>query len=191
LENSKKKNPQLSEEKENRGLVLLEAALYVAGRPVDLKTLGSIIKTRSKKRVKALAQELVNEYKSRSTALEVLMLEDDRIVLQLKGEYTPEVRRLAIRPLLSAGPLKTLSYIAYRQPVSQAQVIQVRGRHVYSHLKQLEEFGLILREKTGRAIVIRSTDYFADFFGLSHELKTMKRQLQSLFRDSNKNDLKT
>jgi segregation and condensation protein B len=189
LENSEKKISDLSEEeKKLRGLVLLEAALYVAGRPLDLKTLASIIKTRSKKKVKQLAQELMKDYKSRNTALEILVLEDDRIVLQLKGEYTPKVRRLAIRPLLSAGPLKTLSYIAYRQPVSQAQVIQVRGCHVYSHLKQLEEFGLILREKKGRATIIRSTDYFADFFGLSHELKTMKHQLQSLFRDSGKKD---
>ena len=187
MENSEKKSSELSEEeKRRRSLVLLEAALYVAGRPLDLKTLASIINTHSKKKVQALARELVNEYKNRNTALEILELEDERLVLQLKGEYTSEVRRLAIRPLLSAGPLKTLSYIAYRQPISQTQVIQVRGSHAYSHLKQLEESGLILREKTGRTMMIRSTDYFADYFGLSHELKTMKQQLQNIFKDLTK-----
>lgn len=130
-----------------------------------------------------LARTLMMEYKSRNTALEILELEDERFVLQLRAEYTPEVRRLAIRPLLSVGPLKTLSYIAYRQPVPQIQVIDVRGHHAYSHLRQLEELGLILRERAGRTKVIRTTDYFADYFGLSHDLRTMKHQLKSIFED--------
>jgi segregation and condensation protein B len=164
-----------------RDLALVEAALYVAGRPIDLKTLASILKTRSKKKVQLLARTLMEEYNNRQTALEVLELEDERYVLQLKAEYTPEVRRLAVRPLLSVGPLKTLSYIAYRQPVSQAQVIDVRGHHVYNHLRQLEDINLITREKAGRSKVIRTTEFFADYFGLSHDLRVMKEQLKGIF----------
>jgi segregation and condensation protein B len=164
-----------------RSLALIEAALYVAGRPLDLKTLASVLKTRSKKKVQRLAETLMEEYKNRETALEILELENKRYVLQLKAEYTPEVRRLAIRPLLSVGPLKTLSYIAYRQPISQAQVIEVRGHHAYDHLKQLEDMNLIAREKVGRSRIIRTTDFFADHFGLSHDPKVMKQQLKSIF----------
>ncbi len=171
----------LEERDDKRDLALLEAALYVAGRPLDLKTLASVLKTRSKKRVQRLAQQLIEIYKSRNTALELLALEDERYVLQLKAEYTPEVRRLAVRPLLSVGPLKTLSYIAYRQPVPQTQVIDVRGQHAYNHLKQLEDLELISRERAGRSRVIRTTEFFADYFGLSHDLKTMKQQLKVVF----------
>ncbi len=103
--------------------------------------------------------------------------------MQLKAEYTPRVRRLAIRPLLTVGPLKTISYIAYRQPVPQTQVIDVRGHHAYNHLKQLEELGLIHREKAGRTKVIETTKFFADYFGLSHDTRTMKKQLKSIFAD--------
>ena len=173
----------MEQAEEKRDLALLEAALYVAGRPLDLKTLASVMKTRSKKKVERLAGMLMQDYKSRDTALEILELEDERFVLQLKAEYTPEVRRLAMRPLLSLGPLKTLSYIAYRQPVTQAQVIDVRGHHAYSHLKQLEDLGLISRERAGRTRVLRTTEFFADYFGLSHELKAMKQQLKSIFED--------
>jgi len=168
---------------------LLEAALYVAGRPLDLKTLGSLIGTHSKSKVKRLAKTLVEEYKHRDTALEILELEDERFVLQLKAEYTPKVRRLATRPLLSSGPLKTLSYIAYRQPVPQLQVIDVRGHHAYDHLKQLEDLDLIIRERDGRKKVVRTTEFFADFFGLSHDLRAMKRQLKSIFEDFAKPEL--
>ena len=170
-------------EKMRRKLALIEAALYVAGRPLDLKTLGSVIKTRSKNKVKMLTGALMKEYENRETALEIIELEDERFVMQLKAEYTPRVRRLAIRPLLTVGPLKTLSYIAYRQPVPQSQVIEVRGHHVYDHLKQLEELGLIHRESTGRTKVIKTTEFFADYFGLSHDVGTMKKQLKSIFGD--------
>ncbi|MEM2916906.1 MAG: SMC-Scp complex subunit ScpB [Candidatus Bathyarchaeia archaeon] len=170
-------------EKTKKNLALIEAALYVAGRPLDLKTLGSIIKTRSERKVRELAQMLKQEYNSRNTAIEILELEDGRFVMQLKTEYSAPVRKLAIRPLLSTGPLKTLSYIAYRQPVPQTQVIEVRGRHVYSHLKQLEDLGLIERKNVGRTRIIRTTPFFADYFGLSHDPKTMKRQLKTFFEN--------
>jgi segregation and condensation protein B len=166
---------------ERRDLALLEAGLYVAGRPLDLKTLASVIKTRSKNKTRSCVRKLVEEYENRDTALEILELEDERFVLQLKAEYTPKVRKLALRPLLTVGPLKTLSYIAFRQPVPQSHVIDVRGHHAYQHLKQLENFGLITREKTGRTKVIRTTEFFADYFSLSHDLRTLKQQLKGIF----------
>jgi len=126
---------------------------------------------------------LMGKYRNQETALEVLELEDKRLVLQLKTEYTPKVQRLAIRPLLSRGPLKTLSYVAYRQPVLQPQVIDVRGSHSYAHLKQLEHMGLITRERAGRSRLLRTTEFFADYFGLSHDTRTMKRQLKNIFEN--------
>jgi segregation and condensation protein B len=164
-------------------LALVEAALYVAGRPLDLKTLAKVIGTRSKKKMRRLARALVDDYEGRDTALEILEVEDERFVMQLKTDYTPRVRRLAVTPLLSWGPLKTLSYVAYRQPVLQPQVIDVRGHHAYSHLKELEDRGLIRRERAGRTKVLRTTEYFADYFGLNHDLRTMKRQLKHIFQD--------
>jgi len=184
----RKSSEQLSEEKLKRDVALLEAALYVAGRPLDLKTLGSIIRTRSKRKVQRLVSILMEEYKNRETALEILELEDERFVLQLKAEYSPQVQRLAIRPLLSKGPLKTLSYIAYRQPVLQSQVVDVRGHHSYDHLRQLEDMGLISRERVSRTRLLRTTGFFADYFGLSHDLRTMKRQLKRVFEDVEKTE---
>jgi len=142
-----------------------------------------MINTRSKKKIRTLATTLMKEYENRDTALEIIEVEDERFVLQLKAEYTPKVRRLAIRPLLSVGPLKTLSYIAYRQPVPQAQVVDVRGHHSYDHLKQLEELGLIERERAGRTKIIRTTEFFADYFGLSHDLRGLKKQLKNIFEE--------
>lgn len=162
-------------------LPLIEAALYVAGRPLDLKTLASVAKTRSRNTAKQLALTLKQKYDGRNTGLEILELENERFVMQLKPEYSQRVQRLAMHPLLTIGPLKTLSYIAYRQPVPQKQVLEVRGHHVYSHLKQLEELGLVKRERVGRRKILRTTRFFADYFALSHDTRTMKRQLKKVF----------
>jgi len=173
-----------SEEKvglDKQNMALIEAALYVAGRPLDLRTLGSVTKIGSKKKVQSIARTIMKEYEHRDTSLEILELEDNRFVLQLKADYSLKVRRLAVRPLLTTGPLQTLSYIAYRQPVAQRQVIQARGGHAYNHIKRLKEMGLIECKKDGKARIIRTTDYFADYFGLSHDLKPMKRQLRNIF----------
>ena len=175
-----------NEKKLRRDLALVEAALYVTGRPLDLKELCSVLKTRSKNKAKKLVKTLMQEYASRNTALEILELKDERYVLQLKAEFTPKVRKLVKKPLLSTGPLKTLSYIAYRQPVSQKRVVDVRGRHAYGHIKILKEMRLITGERKGRSTVLRTTEYFADYFGLSHDTATMKRQLKNVFEDFSK-----
>ena len=91
------------------------------------------------------------------------------------------MKKLVNRPLLSSGPLKTLSYIAFRQPVLQKRVIDVRGQHAYGHVKTLIEMGLIIAERSGRSIALRTTDYFADYFGLTLETASMKRELRRIF----------
>jgi segregation and condensation protein B len=189
-ENEQKSSEELNQKKFIRQLALLEAALYVSGRPLDLKTLANAAGTRSKKKVRKLAKALVESYMNRDTALEILEVEGERFVMQLKPEYTRKVRKLATRPLLSSGPLKTLSYIAFRQPILQTQVVDVRGHHSYGHLKQLEEMELISREDIGKKRLIRTTQFFADHFGLSHDLRTMKRQLKTLFKEVEKHEEK-
>jgi segregation and condensation protein B len=165
-------------------LALLEAALYVAGRPLDLNELCQVIGSRSKKKVQKYADTLMREYASRNTALEILALKDERYVLQVKAEFTPLIKKLVNRPLLSSGPLKTLSYIAYRQPVSQKRVVDVRGQHAYGHVKLLKDMGLITAERSGRTMALKTTDYFADYFGLTHDMSMMKKELKRIFGEA-------
>ena len=168
-------------ERKARCSALVEAALYVAGRPLDLNELCQVIGSRSKKKAQKYADTLMQEYNARNTALEILALKDERYVLQVKPEFTPLIKKLVNRPLLSAGPLKTLSYIAYRQPVSQKRVIDVRGQHAYGHVKLLKDMGLIISERSGRTMALKTTDYFADYFGLTHDITAMKRDLKRIF----------
>jgi segregation and condensation protein B len=164
-------------------LALIEAALYVTGKPLDLKILGSVVGFRSEEKVRELARVLKEKYGSDGSALEVLELSDGRFVMQLKPHYVPDVKRLATRQLLTPGPMKTLSFIAYRQPIAQSYLAKVRGNLAYSHVRELREAGLIAEEKVGRTKLLRTTPNFADYFNLSHETPALKKQLEHLFDD--------
>ncbi len=180
---------QTPEAKLKNSLALLEASLYVAGRPLDLNALCSVIGSRSKRKVKKIITMLIQDYTARNTSLEILELKDERYVLQVRAEFTPLVKRFVNRPLLSSGPLKTLSYIAYRQPISQKRVIEVRGQHAYGHIKLLKDMGLIEAERSGRSMALRTTDYFADYFGLLHDTSLMKKELKRIFGDALKEEV--
>jgi segregation and condensation protein B len=163
-------------------LALMEAALYVAGHPLGIRTLFSIVGTLSKDKVLKLAQRLVEKYNKYNCALEILEVKEQRFVMQLKAEYSPKVRKLSFQSMLTNGPLRTLSCVEYHQPVLKTNVVEARGNHVYRHLKLLEEQNLIVRTGIEKTKVSRTTNSFADYFGLSHDLRALKRQIETLFK---------
>src|SRR6266702_1947467 len=114
---------------------LCEAALYVSGRPLDIKTIGSIIGARSEEKIKSIVRTIAERYSKSESPIQVLELPDGRFVMQLKPEFAKHVRKLSNRPLLTPGPLRTLSFIALRQPIAQSRVIAVRGKLAYQHVK--------------------------------------------------------
>jgi segregation and condensation protein B len=187
-----KSTPEAAQMQDNERKVhciaLLEAALFVAGRPLDLNELCQVIGSRSKKKALKYANALMEQYNTRNSALEILALKDERYVFQVKAEYTHLIQKLVNRPLLSSGPLKTLSYIAIRQPISQKRVIDVRGQHAYGHIKELKERRLIMAEKSGRTMALRTTSDFADYFGLPNEIAEMKKNLKKIFGEALKDE---
>lgn len=121
-------------------------------------------------------------YERDNSALEVQRLPREKVVLQLKSDFTRPASRVSIKPLLTDGPLRTLSYVAYHQPVEQREVALARGSQSYKHLKKLENIGLIKRKKSGRTKIVRTTQDFADHLGLSQDRTTMRRELRKIFR---------
>ena len=177
--------PEPLTQKEKEQMALVEAALYVTGKPLDLKLLGTILRSKSDSSIRDIARRLCERYQQENSSIQIMELEDGRYVMQLRPEYVSAVKRLATRQLLTPGPLKTLSFIALKQPISQAYVVKVRGKLAYGHVKQLKDAGLILDEKSGRTKVLRTSETFADYFNLSHDVGAMKRQLQKLFKELN------
>jgi segregation and condensation protein B len=156
----------------------IEAALYSAGRPLSLDELVKASGTNSKERTRRVVNDLAKKVKSTFRAIEIAQLEDGNYVLQLRPEYTPLVRKFAQHPLLPQGVLKTLSYIAYEQPVTSKRLVQIRGSQVYSHIKVLEQLQFVEHENLGRLKVYRTTAKFQNYFGIT-DLNAVKSRLMT------------
>jgi segregation and condensation protein B len=160
-------------------LAKVEAALYASGRPLTVEEIERVTGTGSERKATAIAREVARVVNGTMQAVEVVEYSGPKFAMQLKAQYTQTARKFATRPLLSRAALRTLSYIAFFQPISAADLVLRRSSTVYQHLKELEEVGFIVGERQGRSRAYRTTGRFAEYFGLSSDATTMKRQLEN------------
>lgn len=154
----------------------IEAALYSSGRPLTLEELTKASGLESKEKIKKILNELMNKMKIVFKALEITKLDDGTYVFQLKPSYTPIVKKFSTTPQISNSVLKTLSYVAYEQPVTSKRLVEIRGSKVYSHLKQLEEMEFISFQSAGRLKIYKTTKKFENYFGIT-DIKSLKTSL--------------
>ena len=155
----------------------LEAALYSAGRPLTIEELIKASGTESRTKTLALMTSLVKRTKSTFKAIEIVSLPDGSYVFQLKPEYNTVIRKYASKPLLPTATLKTLSYIAYMQPVSSKRLVEVRGSGVYLHLRLLQQLAYIEHQNVGRLKIYNTTEKFQKYFGIQGDKDLLKQKL--------------
>ncbi|MHA2408153.1 MAG: SMC-Scp complex subunit ScpB [Candidatus Ranarchaeia archaeon] len=161
---------------------LLEAVLYAAGRPVTVEELIKITGVRDGQKIRRVLELLVEEFNSRDGALEIVELSQDRFSLQLRVDISPRVSSLAQGGLVSLGALKTLTFIAMKQPVMQSTVVKYRGSHSYSHVQELLGHSFITAEPYKRTKLLRTSEKFSNYFGLPRDYPGLKTQLQWLLK---------
>lgn len=163
---------------------MIEAALFAAGRTLSLKEL-AMLSGLSEERAGALAEELSREYSARGAGLEIRSFGDgDRGGRESENEggsssgsvrgYAMQVRSILTPQIISIAPkeieaplIRTLAIIAYKQPIRQSYLAEIRGNKSYAHVKELERMGLINAVRQGRTKVITTTRAFSEYFGLS------------------------
>lgn len=145
---------------------LIEAALFAAGKALSLKDL-SRLSGLSEENARSLAEELVRDYSARESGIEIRGFED-RYVMQVRASLARDVISVAPREI-DAPLIRTLAIIAYKQPLKQSDLAEIRGNKSYSHVKELEQMGLINAKKTGRTKVLTTTKGFAEYFGLGSD----------------------
>ena len=128
----------------------IEAALYSAGRPLRIEDIIRASGTESRTKTLDLLGTIMKKTKTAFKALEITTLPDGSYVMQLKPEYSSTIKRYASKPVLPNATLKTLSYIAYMQPIASKQLVETRGSGVYAHLKELRQLDYITHQNVGR-----------------------------------------
>ena len=160
----------------------IEAALYSAGRPLRIEDIIRASGTESKTKTLELLNEIIKKTKNAFIALEIAILPDGTYVMQLKPEYSSTVKRYASKPVLPNATLKTLSYIAYAQPIASKQLVETRGSGVYAHLKELRQLDYITHQNVGRLKIYTTTEKFQKYFGIQGDVEDLKSRLFSKVR---------
>ena len=160
----------------------IEAALYSAGRPLRIEDIIRASGTESRTKTLDLLDMIMKKTKTAFKALEITTLPDGTYVMQLKPEYSSTVKRYASKPVLPNATLKTLSYIAYMQPIASKQLVETRGSGVYAHLKELRQLDYITHQNVGRLKIYTTTEKFQKYFGIKGDVEDLKSRLFSKVR---------
>ncbi len=163
------------EEKQSRTIgeiiSIVEALIFVAGEPLTVKTLAEVL-DEDKETVEAAVEELVQEYEQRESGLQIREIAGGWQI-GTRTEFHEEIRRfLKTRPSakLSLAALETLAVIAYKQPVTVPEILEIRGVQSASAIKTLLDKRLIVakgrKETVGRPMQYGTSKDFMIQFGL-------------------------
>jgi len=164
-----------TEKQSSRGMgelvAIVEALIFVADEPITAKLLAEVL-DEDKDAIEAAVQELQTEYEGRESGLQIREIAGGW-QLATRTELHEEVRKfLKTRPSakLSLASLETLAVIAYKQPVTVPEILEIRGVQSASAIKTLLEKRLIVtkghKETVGRPMQYGTSREFLIQFGL-------------------------
>jgi segregation and condensation protein B len=164
-----------SERQSARGMAelvaIVEALIFVADEPITTKLLAEIL-DEDRDAVDAAVTELQKEYEGRESGLQIREIAGGWQIAT-RTELHEEVRKfLKTRPSakLSLASLETLAVIAYKQPVTVPEILEIRGVQSASAIKTLLEKRLIVtkghKETVGRPMQYGTSKEFLIQFGL-------------------------
>jgi segregation and condensation protein B len=152
---------------------ILEAALLAAGEPLSEERLLALFNEAeqpAREQLRAALQQLRDDYAARSLELREV---GSGWRIQVRQEFAPWVAKLweERAPRYSRALLETLALIAYRQPITRAEIEEIRGVTIASSImKTLQEREWIRvvghRDVPGRPALYATTREFLDYFNL-------------------------
>ncbi|AEH44280.1 chromosome segregation and condensation protein, ScpB [Thermodesulfatator indicus DSM 15286] len=165
----------------------LEAVFLAAGRVVTIKELLKIFPDANQKELKEALNSLKTFYENRGFVLREVA---GGFRFETKEEFAPLLRRLVFGapPKLSRAALETLAIIAYKQPITKAEIESIRGVDSSGAIKNLMEKGLVKicgrKDVPGKPLLYGTTPKFLEIFGLKDlsELPKMK-EIEKMLAD--------
>ena len=168
---------------------IVEALILSSPEPISAARLAEMIPYCDAGQAKDLVNELNTEYVEQDRSFEIWEVAGG-YQLRTRAEFSGYLQKLqrerALR--LSQAALETLAIVAYRQPVTRAEIEEVRGVDAGATVKSLLERHLIRiagqREVPGRPMLYGTTRRFLEVFGLERlkDLPTL-RELDELARE--------
>lgn len=173
------------EEKQIYGII--EAILFAKGEPVSLKDIASII-GKKEKEAQNIIEKIMKKYQEEEKGIKIIKV-DNSYQMCTNPQYFPYIKNLYNTPQkknISQTLLETLAIVAYKQPITKAQIEYIRGVSCEHAINSLIKYELI-EEKgrldvIGKPIIFGTTDYFLKYFGFT--------SLENMPKVENEEDIK-
>ncbi|UYP45079.1 Segregation and condensation protein B [Candidatus Lokiarchaeum ossiferum] len=178
--------------------LLIEAALFKAGKEISIEELSIGLKTIPKKIIIKIINELISDYNSYDSAIEIYQFSSNSFGMQVKTTIMHEVGVIKFTEQQKFKPneIKTLAFIAYNQPIELQDVVDFIGKAAKKSVNSLKKEGFVnisinsynALNEAGEEVkiktkVISTTKIFADYLGIPNEKNLIKKKIQD-FIDS-------
>ena len=155
-----------------QGKQVIETLLFVFSQPLAFKRLSEILPDLEPVKIRALIQTLNGEYASSGRVFRIQEVAGGYQFVT-ESQFAPWIKRALQQPKpdsVSVAALETLAIIAYRQPITKAEIEAIRGVDVTASLDTLVERGFARiagrKESPGRPFLYGTTTEFLRHFGL-------------------------
>ena len=149
----------------------IEAVLFTMGESVELTQIASAIQ-QDKETTRKLLNNMMDRYQEENRGIQIIELENS-FQMCTKKKYYQYLINIALhpqKPALSDVMLETLSIIAYKQPVTKAEIEKIRGVKCDHAINKLVEYSLVRElgrlDAPGRPILLGTTEEFLRCFGV-------------------------
>lgn len=149
----------------------VEALIFLAAEPVTIEEMAAVLEVEQEE-VQGTVEDLKKEYNNAERGIQLEEIAGG-FVFSTPMEYGEYVRKLfqpRLKQRITRASLETLAIIAYRQPITRADIENIRGVKAEKALFTLMKKGLIQEvgrlEKTGTPILYGTTSSFLRHFGL-------------------------
>lgn len=150
---------------------IIEAILFTMGDSVPLESLATAIE-QDEKTTKNIIKNMMDKYEKEDRGIQIIEL-DGAYQMCTKVSMYDYIRRVTHQPkktVLSDILLETLAIIAYKQPITKAEIEQIRGVRSDHAINKLIEHGLVCdvgrMDAPGRPLLFGTTEAFLRHFGM-------------------------
>ena len=168
---------------------LVESVLFSASQPISVNEIKEATGLTPNK-IKKTIEELIEDYnitRKNETSMEVVKA-GDKYTMQVKKQYADQSVMVA-RPEIKDELLKTLTLIAFHQPIKQSNLRRMFGTKIYEHVDELVSLKLVSSRKHGSTEMLTTTKLFPEYFGIdSTDPEEIRQFLMKKVAESSKNE---
>jgi len=145
---------------------LVESVLFSASKPVSIAEIMQATNL-SRKKTNQTIEDLIEDYnvkRKNETSMEIIKA-GEKFTMQVKDKYTDQ-SIMVTAPEIQDNLLKTLTLIAFHQPLKQSNLRRMIGQKCYEQVDQLASMKLINSRKHGTTEMLTTSKLFPEYFGI-------------------------